>query len=345
VSGAGSDIGGKSDQFGFVHQPLTGDGAIVARVAALSASPSQGKAGVMIRESLAANARNAFADVTPSRGLAFQRRVKTGGLTSTTAGGSGKAPVWLRVERRGSTFIASRSADGSTWTEIGRESITMAATVYVGLAVTSRTSTAASSAQFEQVAVTGTVVDNQPPHVSLTAPAANQSFTAPATITLSASASDQDGTITRVDFYNGQTLLGSDATAPYSIAWSNVPAGTYWIQAVTIDNGGAMTATNPQAVIVAQAALPTRAVFTPSSNHASGVDYYLLEIFPAGGVAGVTQPVATQGLGKPPVVNGECTADVAQTIIGLWPGSYFATVTAFGTNGAARSEPSNAFSR
>ena len=47
-------------------------------------------------------------------------------------------------------------------------------------------------------------------------------FTAPATLTLCATAADSDGTVARVDFLNGPTLLGRATTAPYRLAWSNV---------------------------------------------------------------------------------------------------------------------------
>ena len=52
--------------------------------------------------------------------------------------------------------------------------------------------------------------------MSITSPAAGATFTAPATITVTAAASDTDGTITKVDFYRGTQLIGSDTTNPYS---------------------------------------------------------------------------------------------------------------------------------
>jgi len=54
------------------------------------------------------------------------------------------------------------------------------------------------------------------PVVSLTAPVSGATFTAPASMALQASASDSDGTVARVDFYAGATLLGSDTTSPYA---------------------------------------------------------------------------------------------------------------------------------
>ena len=63
---------------------------------------------------------------------------------------------------------------------------------------------------------------NLAPTVAITTPANNASFTAPATIAITASAADSDGTVTKVDFYQGATLLGTDTAAPYSFAWNNV---------------------------------------------------------------------------------------------------------------------------
>ena len=89
---------------------------------------------------------------------------------------------------------------------------------------------------------------NVAPTVSLTAPANGANYTAPATITLSANAADSDGSVTKVEFFSGTTLLGTATSAPYSYTWSNVAAGTYSLTAKATDNGGA--ATNSSAVSV-----------------------------------------------------------------------------------------------
>ena len=82
---------------------------------------------------------------------------------------------------------------------------------------------------------------NQPPTVSLTSPANNATFTAPASITIAANAADSDGTVAKVDFYNGATLLGTATASPYSITWSNVAAGSYSLTAKATDNSSAST--------------------------------------------------------------------------------------------------------
>ena len=77
------------------------------------------------------------------------------------------------------------------------------------------------------------------PTVNITAPANNSVLTAGGSININATASDPDGSITKVEFYQGSTKLGEDLTEPYSYTWSNVIAGSYSLQAKAFDNLGA----------------------------------------------------------------------------------------------------------
>ncbi|MDB5272596.1 MAG: hypothetical protein JWO58_963 [Chitinophagaceae bacterium] len=90
---------------------------------------------------------------------------------------------------------------------------------------------------------------NVPPTVSLIAPT-NTAYTAPASITISANANDSDGTISKVDFYYGSTLISSDNSSPYSISWTGVAVGTYSITAKATDNAGAVTTSSAISVVV-----------------------------------------------------------------------------------------------
>ena len=94
---------------------------------------------------------------------------------------------------------------------------------------------------------------NSPPSVQLTSPANGANYTAPATIAVAASASDPDGTVAQVAFYSGQTLIGSDTTAPFSVSWTNVAPGSYTLTAVATDNLGATKTSVP---IVVQVVAP-----------------------------------------------------------------------------------------
>src|SRR5262245_55145095 len=126
VRGSGADIWGNADGFQFVYQTLNGNGQIVARVTAVQNTNPWAKAGVMIRETLAAGSRHAFMALTPGNGLAFQRRVATGAVSTHTAGGASGAPVFVRLVRNGNTITASSSTNGSTWTPVGPDPVRMA---------------------------------------------------------------------------------------------------------------------------------------------------------------------------------------------------------------------------
>ena len=175
---------------------------------------------------------------------------------------------------------------------------------------------------------------NQPPSVSLST--GGTSFTAPASITLNAAASDPEGQLARVEFMAGTTLLATDTTAPYSFTWSSVPAGTYSVTAIAYDAGGLKTTSAPVLITVGAAVLspPRLVVFGASSDHATNVTSYALKVFSAGANTATAIPVATSDLGKPtPAANGEITVD-RQTFFGnLAAGNYVATVTAIGPGG------------
>ena len=152
VNGAGADIWGAADAFHFVWQPVRGDVDVIARVASMQNVHAWTKAGVMIRERLTADSPHAMMVASSSRGLAFQRRTAAAGVTTHTAA-TGAAPVWLKLERRGSTVTASHSADGTAWTRAGSDTLTIAADAYVGLAVTSHDTGRTAEAVFERVSV------------------------------------------------------------------------------------------------------------------------------------------------------------------------------------------------
>ncbi|AOW08569.1 polysaccharide lyase family 8 super-sandwich domain-containing protein [Flavobacterium gilvum] len=82
---------------------------------------------------------------------------------------------------------------------------------------------------------------NTEPTVSITSPLANANYDALANITISANATDADGSVSKVEFFNGETKLGEVTTAPYSFDWNNVTSGSYALTAKATDNDGAVT--------------------------------------------------------------------------------------------------------
>jgi RHS repeat-associated protein len=111
-----------------------------------------------------------------------------------------------------------------------------------------------------------TVAVDTPPSVNLTSPAANSVFPAGATIPLSADAADPDGTVARVDFYQGGVLIGSGASVPYTFSWTNVAAGSYSLAAVATDNQGTSTAS---AAVTIRVNAPPAVSLTNPANGAS----------------------------------------------------------------------------
>lgn len=89
-----------------------------------------------------------------------------------------------------------------------------------------------------------------PPAVSITTPATNTGFESGSSITFTANASDGDGNITLVEFFNGTTKLGEAATAPYSFTWNNAAVGSYSITAKATDNSGSSTTSEAINILV-----------------------------------------------------------------------------------------------
>jgi aryl-phospho-beta-D-glucosidase BglC (GH1 family)/chitodextrinase len=116
----------------------------------------------------------------------------------------------------------------------------MTAGSYTITAKATDNSGAATTSSAVTITVSGTTV-NTPPSVSISSPLNGSSFVAPANITITANASDANGTVSRVEFYNGTTRLGEDLTSPYSFTWSGVTAGSYSITAKATDNSAAIT--------------------------------------------------------------------------------------------------------
>jgi hypothetical protein len=94
------------------------------------------------------------------------------------------------------------------------------------------------------------VCPNSAPSVSFTGLSSGSTLSAPANLILGANASDRDGTVRKVEFFQGATKLGEDATAPYTFTWANVPAGVYRLTARATDNAGAVAASAPVVVTV-----------------------------------------------------------------------------------------------
>ena len=96
----------------------------------------------------------------------------------------------------------------------------------------------------------GASVFNAPPSVTLLAPVNGASFTQPRPITLTADADDSDGAVAKVQFFDGEQLIGEDAEAPFSVVWTGASTGNHDVIARAVDDGGAVSDTNANVVLV-----------------------------------------------------------------------------------------------
>jgi len=112
------------------------------------------------------------------------------------------------------------------------------------------------------------VQGNSLPTVALTQPTDGATFTAPATVTLAATASDSDGTVAKVEFFNGQTKLGDDTSAPYNFTWNGITAGTYTLTARATDDLGGATTSAASTITVGTSNIATTVSITSPADGA-----------------------------------------------------------------------------
>ena len=156
VSNAGPGITQNADAFRFVHQARTGDLTLVARVDSLTNTNVYAKAGLMVRETTAANSREVMLAATPrvTDGVKLIQRATPGATTTNVAYARNVVPPrWLKLVRAGDTVTGYQSADGVTWTTVGSTTVAMTSAVQVGLAVGSQ-ATAVATARISGVQLT-----------------------------------------------------------------------------------------------------------------------------------------------------------------------------------------------
>jgi regulation of enolase protein 1 (concanavalin A-like superfamily) len=350
IKAAGGDIWGNADQFHYVYQPVDGDVEVIARMVSIADVGDAGtKAGVMIRGSLEPNAPHVSTMAFVGGESSLQARLDVGAKTQKKAGPTRSLPMWVRLVRKGLSVTSYQSNDGASWTKIGSVNLPVDTTVFVGIAVTSDTPEVATTVTVDNFKVihAGNPV-NRPPTVVLSAPTNGATYTTPASITITASASDADGSITSVEFYANGTLLAKDNSAPYSVT-GTLQEGSYAITAVAYDNAGASTVSAVVNVTVKAApqseepknppaAAPAGVAFTVASSTHAAIVEYVLEVHKAGQTPGATAPTASVSLGKPvPDSKGEIVVMLSSFFQGLPSGNYIATVVAKNTNASARS--------
>lgn len=161
VRGSGRDIGERgerSDSFQFAYCRFEGDGEFKARIATAEARSREPKIGIMLRESLADNARHVSVLLRPKVDVRLvSRKAKAGASSLTTRPELKTAPCWVKLVRHANTFTGFVSEDGTTWAAVG-DPLTLAlpSGLYAGLAVAAgnRDESKLNTSTFDSVTVT-----------------------------------------------------------------------------------------------------------------------------------------------------------------------------------------------
>jgi len=190
------------------------------------------------------------------------------GLVATLVSGNQINLTWADNSTDETGFKIERKAGaGGTYNQI--------ATVSANTTSYADTSVVPGNTYYYRVRATSSVGDsgysnevsvalNEPPAVSITSPANGTIFVLGAAVAITASATDTDGTVAKVDFFDGATLLGTATAAPYSVTLANVAAGTHTLTARATDNLGASTTSAAVSIIVD--APPTVTITAPANN-------------------------------------------------------------------------------
>jgi regulation of enolase protein 1 (concanavalin A-like superfamily) len=151
VNGNGADIWGTHDQFNYVHQAATTSGTIVAQVTSESNTSSNGKAGVMFKQSTTAGTDYILIAVSPS-GVTKVEYDFNGSFTEATYTFPN---VWMKLAWEGGKFAASLSSNGTTWTPVlSNKTLPITSPATVGIFECSHNASALGTATFANVSYT-----------------------------------------------------------------------------------------------------------------------------------------------------------------------------------------------
>jgi glucose/arabinose dehydrogenase len=223
VSGAGTNIGGTSDQFHFLFQPLGTNIYLAGRPANSSAS---GKSGLMWRDS--ASGGSPYAMLGFAQGTwTFQSRATEGAETIYSEAIPAPANAWVRLFRRGAVVIGEISTDETHWARAGAAEVSFPSNSFAGLAVASMRRGELKTSRFESVRTAS---------VALQLPA--PPYVAGQVLRLSGSGRISGRSVQTVEYWNGETRIGAVTREPFVFAWQIPAAGTHRLRARVYDDRG-----------------------------------------------------------------------------------------------------------
>ncbi|HSZ58861.1 MAG TPA: hypothetical protein VK797_24690 [Tepidisphaeraceae bacterium] len=174
VTAGGADIGGTAaDGFRFIYEQVTGDFNVQVQVSSLTEVLSNTFAGLMARQTLDAGSPMVFSGASAADGYRFNYRATADAVGTFTKFGAVSYPnVWVRLQRQGNVFTGFYSTDGVNWTQTQQLTLAMPATLYVGIAVASHSTTQTTTAQLRSYNLTGVVMSPTPTPTPTPTPAA-----------------------------------------------------------------------------------------------------------------------------------------------------------------------------
>jgi Bacterial Ig domain/Calcineurin-like phosphoesterase/Immunoglobulin domain/Fibronectin type III domain len=180
------------------------------------------------------------------------------------------------------------------------------------------------------------IIHNLSPAVELTGPAKDAFYLNPPSVMLEASASDEDGSVVKVEFFADGVKVGEDADEPYQYAWTTPPVGAHALTAVATDNLGATTVSEPVPIVVYDAAgTPVAQIISPADGAVMEGPTNLLLTATAHALTGVTN---VQFL-----ANGEVIGDATTSpYTVIWPSTFLSNqlvAVAFDASGVRGTSP------
>jgi regulation of enolase protein 1 (concanavalin A-like superfamily) len=156
INASGDDIWNNSDNFHYTYQYIDGDCEIYTIVESIENTNPWAKAGVMIRETLDGNSKNAFLGMTTENGATFQRRFnKADGSEGLGNIAQKSVPYWIKLIRKDNNFTSLISPNGKSWVQVGNTEVPMSKKVYVGLCVTSHDNSKVCKAVYSNYVLKG----------------------------------------------------------------------------------------------------------------------------------------------------------------------------------------------
>lgn len=268
--------------------------------------------------------------LSPSNGANYTAPATVGFSVRARPGDDGISITSVKV-LMGGTWLTASSSDGLNWTatrsNIAAGSYSVSATAY---------DSAGGSKSTTPITITVTAPENQAPTVQLTAPSSGTTIIIDDAVSVTATASDSDGTVSKVDFFANGTLIGSDNTAPYSISWSTsgFGAGSYSLTAKATDNGAKSTTSSARSVSLVANQQPTIQITSPSAGASYTTPATISLAATASDPDGLISEVRFSSGG---LIAADSTSPYTATWSNVSVGSHTITATAVDNRGATRS--------